>query len=93
MDSLENKMVTLENNQNQFATDLKCLDKKVDDLKLSFVDGLEPYFNNVEKQIDDNFNKLSSKIENQKNAIDVLSSRSIQHEADINVLNRVVRNQ
>ena len=86
-------MVTLENNQNQFSADLKCLDKKVDDLKLSLVDGLEPYFKNVEKQIDDNFKKLSSKIENQKNAIDVLSSRSIQHEADINVLNRVVRNQ
>ncbi|WP_438315183.1 hypothetical protein [Sporosarcina sp. FA9] len=88
-----NSINTLENNQNRFASDLKNLDKKVDDLNLSFVAGLEPYFNNFEKQIDDMFDKLSSKIENQKNAIDVLSARSIQQEADINVLNRVVRNQ
>jgi len=108
---ITNKITTIEKNQNEFSLELKTIDKKVDDLKVSLDDlktslvvDLEPYFGNIEKHIDENYNKLSSKIddnynelspkiESQENTIKLLSSRSIQQEADTNALNKIVRNQ
>ena len=92
-DGFSNRMTTLEKNQEGFSLDLKSLDEKVDTLKTSLVDDLEPYFGNIVKHIDDNYNELSPKIESQENAIKLLSSRSIQQEADTNALNKIVRNQ
>jgi len=92
-DGFSNRMTTLEKNQEGFSLDLKSLDEKVDTLKTSLVDDLEPYFANIVKHIDDNYNELSSKIGSQENTIKLLSSRSIQQEADTNALNKIVRNQ
>ncbi|MHA6261443.1 hypothetical protein ACXYMX_16405 [Sporosarcina sp. CAU 1771] len=88
--TLNNKIDDLEKNLN---SRMDTLDGNISGLKNSLVEGLEPYFSNVEKQIDENNSKLSSDVAKQKNIIGILSSRSIQHEADIKALNEIVRNQ
>ena len=100
LSTITNKITTIEKNQNEFSLELNTIDKKIDDLKVSLDDiktslvvDLEPYFSNIEKHIDDNYNELSPKIESQENTIKLLSARSIQQEADTNALNKIVRNQ
>jgi len=107
MDSFDTKMENLEKGQERLefkvnALDNKVeildrkvntLDNKVDQLNLSIVNGLEPYFMNVEKHIDTTNEKVFSILRQQQNSIDILSARSIHHEAEIKSINQLLRNQ
>ncbi|WP_391209410.1 hypothetical protein [Psychrobacillus sp. L4] len=55
------------------------LDKKIEDQKTSIIQGLEPYFTNLDKNI-----------ENHQDSIDILSALSFQHEVDFKSIKRLL---
>lgn len=90
---LETRMSSLESNQERLESKIDSVDIKLDVLKSSLIEGLAPYFENVEKHVDSTNEKIISTLHKQQASIDVLAARSIQHEADIKSFNRILRNQ
>ncbi|TCP28798.1 hypothetical protein EV207_11524 [Scopulibacillus darangshiensis] len=74
-------------------TKIGGIDQKVENLKESIIEGLEPYFDRLEKHIDNSHEKVIPLTDKQQNTIDVLSARSIKHEAEIKELKRLVKNK
>jgi len=93
VNTLDNKVEALDEKVNALDKKVEVVDKKVDQLSLSIVKGLEPYFMNVEKHIDTTNEKVFSILQQQQNSIDILSARSIHHEAEIKSVNQLLRNQ
>ncbi|WP_018665368.1 hypothetical protein [Heyndrickxia acidiproducens] len=79
MEGLESRMDKLESRMDHLEEKVNDVEKKVDEQKSSIIQGLAPYFENIQKHIDEKFKK-------HQELIDVLSARSIQHEADIKSL-------
>ena len=93
VNTLDNKVEVLDSKVNTLDNKVEALDEKVDQLSLSIVNGLEPYFMNVEKHIDTTNEKVFSILQQQQNSIDIFSARSIHHEAEIKSINQLLRNQ
>lgn len=93
MDTLETRMGHLDDNQKRLETKIDQVDQKVDHLNISIKKDLAAYFQNIEKPIDCTTEKICNTLKQQQATIDVLSARSIAHEADIKTLNQILRNQ
>lgn len=64
-----------------------------DQLKDNIINGLGPYFDQIEKHIDAKTDELKDTIEDQQRIIDTLASRSIKHESEIKDFKRILKNQ
>lgn len=62
-------------------------------LKDNIINGLGPYFDQIEKHIDAKTDELKDTIEDQQRVIDTLASRSIKHESEIKDFKRILKNQ
>ena len=64
-----------------------------DQLKDNLINGLGPYFEQIEKHIDAKTDELKDTLEDQQRVIDTLASRSIKHESEIKDFKRLLKNQ
>ena len=89
VDNLEADVSILKTDVILLKTDVAILDRKVDNFdkkidnqNISIIRGFEPYFANLEKNI-----------EKHQDSIDVLSARSFQHEVDFKSIKRLLTSQ
>ncbi|WP_019154408.1 hypothetical protein [Robertmurraya massiliosenegalensis] len=69
------------------------LRKDVSIIKDNLINGLGPYFGQIEKHIGDQTSELKEVLEDQQKVIDILAVRSLKHESDIKDLKHILRNQ
>lgn len=69
------------------------LKKEVSSIKDNLINGLGPYFESVEKHIDEKTDELKDTLEEQQRVIDTLAARSVKHESDIKDFKRILKNQ
>jgi uncharacterized phage infection (PIP) family protein YhgE len=69
------------------------LKKDVLSIKENLINGLGPYFEQIEKHIDGSKDELKGTIEDQKKVIDTLAVRSIMHESEIRDFKHILKNQ
>ncbi|EDL66661.1 hypothetical protein [Bacillus sp. SG-1] len=71
----------------QDANDLKVgqfkLQKDVSIVKDNLISGLGPYFEGIEKHIDNKTDEIKDTLEGQQRVIDTLAARSIKHESEM----------
>lgn len=69
------------------------LKKDVSSIKDNLINGLGPYFESVEKHIDEKTDELKDTLEDQQRVIDTLAARSVKHESEIKDFKRILKNQ
>jgi hypothetical protein len=69
------------------------LKKDVSGIKGNLINGLGPYFESVEKHIDEKTEELKDTLEDQQRIIDTLAARSVKHESEIKDFKRILKNQ
>jgi hypothetical protein len=69
------------------------LKKDVSSIKDNLINGLGPYFESVEKHIDEKTEELKDTLEDQQRVIDTLAARSVKHESEIKDFKRILKNQ
>lgn len=79
LDSLEKGQERLQTGQDQFRDKL--------------INGLGPYFEQIEKHIDTKTYELKDTLADQQRVIDTLASRSIKQESEIKDFKRILKNQ
>jgi archaellum component FlaC len=62
-------------------------------LKNNLIQGLGPYFEQIEKHIDSKTDEIKETLEDQQRVIDTLAARSIKHESEIKDFKRILKNQ
>lgn len=87
---LEQRIDSFESSQNERFENLSS-DVKV--LKNNLIDGLGPYFEQIEKHIDTKTAEIKETLEDQQRVIDTLSARSIKHESEIKDFKHILKNQ
>ncbi|OLS41155.1 hypothetical protein [Bacillus sp. MRMR6] len=71
----------------------KELKKDVSSIKDNLINGLGPYFEHIEKHIDEKTVELKGSLEDQQRVIDTLAARSVKHESEMKDFKRIVKNQ
>ncbi|MBT2691735.1 hypothetical protein [Bacillus sp. ISL-55] len=61
----------------------KVIQKDVSSIKDNLINGLGPYFEQIEKHIDTRTDELKDVLGDQQRVIDTLSARSIKHEGEM----------
>ncbi|MGD6903182.1 hypothetical protein [Bacillus infantis] len=69
------------------------LKKDVSGIKDNLINGLGPYFEHIEKHIDEKTAELKDTLEDQQRVIDTLAVRSVKQESDIKDFKRILKNQ
>lgn len=69
------------------------LKKDVSSIKDNLINGLGPYFEHIEKHIDEKATELKDTLEDQQRVIDTLAARSVKHESEIKDFKRILKNQ
>ncbi|WP_208586098.1 hypothetical protein [Gracilibacillus suaedae] len=99
-DSVEKRFDKLEIRQDSFESHLERLQKGQerlqmgqDQLKDNLINGLGPYFEQIEKHIEAKNDELKDTLEDQQRVIDTLAARSIKHESEIKDSKRILKNQ
>lgn len=69
------------------------LRKDVSSINDNLINGLGPYFEHIEKHIDEKTSQLKETLEDQQMVIDTLAARSVKHESEIKDFKRILRNQ
>lgn len=69
------------------------LKKDVSSIKDNLIHGLGPYFESVEKHIDEKTDELKDTLEDQQRVIDILAARSVKQESEIKDFKRILKNQ
>ncbi|QOR67984.1 hypothetical protein IM538_07580 [Cytobacillus suaedae] len=65
----------------------------VSSIKDNLINGLGPYFEHIEKHIDEKTAELKESLEDHQRIIDTLSARSVKHESEIKDLKSLLKNQ
>ncbi|MBE4906479.1 hypothetical protein IMZ08_00220 [Bacillus luteolus] len=65
----------------------------VSSIKDNLINGLGPYFEHIEKHIDERTGELKDTLEDQQRIIDTLAARSVKHESEIKDLKHLLKNQ
>ncbi|MDE5415045.1 hypothetical protein [Alkalihalobacterium chitinilyticum] len=86
LDGLDNRLDGLENGQ-------QVLMRDVSSIKDNLISGLGPYFEHIEKHIDEKTYELKDILEDQQRVIETLSVRSIKHESEIKDFKEMLKNQ
>jgi chromosome segregation ATPase len=81
----------LQARQDHFQAGLDRLQAGQDQLKDSLINGLGPYFEQIEKHIDTKTESIKETLNEQQSMIDTLSARSIKHESEIKDLKASIR--
>ncbi|KEF37231.1 hypothetical protein M670_03477 [Schinkia azotoformans MEV2011] len=71
----------------------KELKKEVSSIKDNLINGLGPYFEQIEKHIDAKTDELKDTLEDHQRVIDTLAARSVKHESEIKDFKRILKNQ
>ncbi|WLR57278.1 hypothetical protein LC048_10685 [Mesobacillus subterraneus] len=71
----------------------KVLQKDVSSIKDNLINGLGPYFKQIEKHIDTRTDELKDVLGDQQRVIDTLAARSIKHESEIKDFKHILKNQ
>lgn len=69
------------------------LKKDVSSIKENLIHGLGPYFEHIEKHIDEKTVELKDTLEDQQRIIDTLAVRSVKHESEIKDFKHILKNQ
>lgn len=79
------------------VSDLKVgqqdLRKDVTSIKDNLINGLGPYFEQIEKHIDIKTKELKEILDDQQRVIETLAVRSIKHESEIKDFKHILKNQ
>ena len=86
LQKVNNRLDGLEDGQQELKRD-------VSSIKDNLISGLGPYFERIEKHIDEKTFELKDSLEDQQRVIDTLSARSIKHESEIKDFKRMLKNQ
>ncbi|MFD1038341.1 hypothetical protein ACFQ3N_07950 [Virgibacillus byunsanensis] len=81
-----NELKELKEGQQELKSD-------VSGIKDNLINGLGPYFESVEKHIDEKTVELKDTLEDQQRIIDTLAARSVKHESEIKDFKRILKNQ
>ncbi|TLS38640.1 hypothetical protein [Pseudalkalibacillus caeni] len=90
---LKTDVTGLKTDVTDLKTDVTDLKSGQDQLKHNLINGLGPYFEQIEKHIDTKTDELKDTLEGQQRVIDTLAARSIKHESDIKDFRRIMKNQ
>ncbi|MFD1736199.1 hypothetical protein ACFSCX_06430 [Bacillus salitolerans] len=93
LQKVNNRLDSLEKGQKELKLDVSDLKSGQDQLKENLINGLGPYFEQIEKHIDAKTDELKDTLEDQQRVIDTLSARSIKQESEIKDFKRIVKNQ
>lgn len=91
--NLESGQRNLEDRQKNLEEGQLELKKDVSSIKDYLITGLAPYFEQIEKHIDEKTDELKETLEAQQSVIDTLAARSVKHESEIKDLKRILKNQ
>lgn len=90
-DRLQARQDQLQVRQDHFQAGLDRLQTGQDQLKDNLINGLGPYFEQIEKHIDTKTESIKETLNEQQSMIDTLSARSIKHESEIKDLKASIR--
>ena len=90
---LEEGQVNLEKGQFKLEEGQQELKIDISSIKNNLIDGLGPYFEHIEKHIDEKTGEIKDTLEDQQRVIDTLAARSIKHESEIKDFKRLLKNQ
>ena len=100
LQKVNHRLDRFEKGQQELKTDVTDLKLGQDQLKLgqdqlkdNLINGLGPYFEQIEKHIDVKTEALKDTLEDQQMVIDTLAARSVKHESEIKDLKRILKNQ
>ncbi|WP_413361399.1 hypothetical protein AA0X71_08670 [Robertmurraya sp. 2P01SA] len=83
----------LKESQQELIEGQQELKRDVSSIKDNLINGLGPYFEQIEKHIDEQTVELKETLEDQQRVIDTLAARSVRHESEIKDFKRILRNQ
>ncbi|MBM4764836.1 hypothetical protein [Bacillus sp. B15-48] len=83
----------LKGGQQKLIEEQQELKKDISSIKDNLINGLGPYFEHIEKHIDQKTAVLKDTLEDQQLVIDTLAARSIKHESEIKDFKRILKNQ
>lgn len=92
-DRFQTTQESIQAKQDQFEKSLGEVKSGQDQLKDNLINGLGPYFEQIEKHIDAKTEEIRVTLEDQQRMTDTLAARSIKHESDIKDFKRILRNQ
>lgn len=93
LQKVNHRFDSLEKGQQELKTDVTALKSGQDQLKDNLINGLGPYFQQIEKHIDAKTDELKDTLEDQQRVIDTLAARSVKHESEIKDFKRILKNQ
>ncbi|MFC4321398.1 hypothetical protein [Litchfieldia salsa] len=69
------------------------LKKDVSSIKDNLTNGLGPYFEHIEKHIDEKTAEFKERLEEQERFLDTLAARSVKHESEIKNFTRLLNDK
>jgi hypothetical protein len=93
LDRMDQRLDRMDQRMEGLEKDVKELKVGQEQLKDNLIHGLGPYFEQIEKHIDEKLDGVKETIKGQQNVIDTLSARSIQHESELKEFKRMLKNQ
>ncbi|KGX84167.1 hypothetical protein N783_18980, partial [Pontibacillus marinus BH030004 = DSM 16465] len=67
----------------RIETGFQEMDTRIGKLENNIINGLAPYFENIEKHVDEKAEEIKESVESHDQILDTLSSRTIRHESEI----------
>ncbi|QHE51739.1 hypothetical protein [Pontibacillus sp. HMF3514] len=67
----------------RIETGFQEMDTRIGKLEHNIINGLAPYFENIEKHVDEKADEIKESVESHDRILDTLSSRTIRHESEI----------
>ncbi|MEB1808857.1 MAG: hypothetical protein LPK26_16475 [Bacillaceae bacterium] len=93
LDGLDNRLDGFNNRLDGLENGQQVLMRDVSSIKDNLISGLGPYFEHIEKHIDEKTYELKDTLEDQQRVIETLSVRSIKHESEIKDFKEMLKNQ
>ncbi|RIW31320.1 hypothetical protein D3H55_15200 [Bacillus salacetis] len=100
LDRMDQRFEKMDQRFDRMDQRMEGLEKDVKELKIgqnqlkdNLIHGLGPYFEQIEKHIDEKTDGIRETIKGQQNVIDTLSARSIKHESELKEFKRMIKNQ
>ncbi len=86
----QSRLDSLQLGQEKLQQGQEKLQLGLDQLKDNLINGLGPYFEQIEKHIEAKTDDIKDALKEQQGVIDVLAARSIKHESEIKEINRIL---
>jgi len=93
LQKVNSRLDGLEKGQRELITEVADLKLRQVQIKDNLINGLGPYFEQIEKHIDTKTEEIKNASEDQQLIIDTLAARSVKHESEIKDFKRILKNQ